>query len=87
MGQQYWFLAVFEAFRPVDVMQEDTGHHLSQLVAQKWSRAGTVNVSPGQPTENVVEQVVRTCRESGEIPADGLLTDIKLIPNQLIPRQ
>lgn len=86
MGQQFWFLAVFEAFRPLDVQQGEGGPHVSQVVAQKWSRSGTVSVSPGQPTENVVEQVVNTCRDSGEIPADALLTNINLTPNRLIPR-
>lgn len=86
MGKQYWFLAVFEALRPVEVQQ---GYEvtINQVVTQKWSRTGTVNVSPGQPTEDVVMQVVETCRTDATLPDDTLLTDIKLMPNTLIPRR
>lgn len=86
MGQAFWFLAVFEALRPVEVKQGEEGPVEVQLAPQKWSRAGTVNISPGQPTEDVVAKVVETCRNS-DIPADALLTDINLLPNTLIPRR
>ena len=87
MSSEFWFLAVFEASRPVDVRQADTGQRITQATTQKWSRAGTLNINPGQPTEDVVQQVVDTCRAGGGIPVDALLVDINILPGQLVPPQ
>lgn len=80
----FWLL-VFEQFTALDVMQ---GEEVSnrQAVAQKWSRTGTVNVAPGQPTEDVVKQLVTECKEKGDVPPDALLTNIIMLPNFFIPR-
>ena len=90
-GQQYWFLAVFERLTVVEVVQEKAVPGSSdavtsnQLISHKWTRTGTVNISPGRATEDVVKEIVQGCK-SGDIPDDALMTGISLLPNYLVPR-
>lgn len=96
-GQQFYWLAVFEQFTPVTVLQgkkdldpdewqveEEPPAEVVQMVAQKWNRSGTVNISPGQATEDVIKGIVTGCKESGSIPPSSLLVDITLLPNRLV---
>lgn len=95
-GRQFYWLAVFEQFVPVTVLQgkkdavpdtfdfeEEPPAEIVQMVAQRWNRSGTVNISPGQTTEDVVKDIVTGCKGSGNIPKDALLTNIVLMPNRL----
>lgn len=96
-GQQFYWLAVFEQFMPVAVLQgkkdavpdtfdfeEEPPAEIVQMVAQKWNRSGTVNISPGQATHEVVKGIVAGCKEAGDIPPDSLLVSITLLPNRLV---
>lgn len=91
-GRTFYWLAVFEQLTSIEVEQEEAMPGFSesvttrQAVPQKWSRSGTVNISPNQATEDVVKGIVTGCREGGGIPADALLTNVVLLPNVLIPR-
>lgn len=91
-GQTFFWLAVFEHFTAVDVPQPKTPEMydealpIKQAVAQRWNRSGTVNVAPGQATEDVVKGIVNGCKEGGGIPADALLVGINLLPNVLVPQ-
>ncbi|QNJ57697.1 hypothetical protein SEA_KEANU_92 [Streptomyces phage Keanu] len=92
-GQTFYWIAVFESFTAIDITQEEAVPGFSeavttrQAVAQRWNRSGTVNISPGQATEDVIKDVVLMCKqEGGGIPADALLVGINLLPNVLVPR-
>ncbi|QJD54044.1 hypothetical protein SEA_GALACTICA_97 [Streptomyces phage Galactica] len=78
----FWLL-VFEQFTALDVMQDEAASS-RQAVAQKWSRTGTVNVAPGQTTEDVVKRLIAECKAAGGVPADALLLDMVLLPNHLV---
>lgn len=91
-GKTFFWLAVFEHFTAIEVTQEEAVPGFSeevstrQAVAQRWNRSGTVNVAPGQATEDVVKEIVKDCKEGGGIPADALLVGINLLPNVLVPQ-
>lgn len=87
-GKQFYWLAVFEQFKPVAVSQPveqddfDEPRPIVQMVAEKWNRSGTVNISPGQATEDVVKDIVTGCK-AGEVPNDALLINLVMLPNRL----
>lgn len=91
-GKTFYWLVTFESITAIEVPQTkdpeeyDAPPPVNQAITQKWSRTGVVNISPNQPTEDVVTGIVVGCKESGGVPADALLTNVVLLPNFLIPR-
>lgn len=91
-GQTFFWLAVFETITAIEVPQDEGTPGFSeptstrQAITQRWNRSGTVNISPGQATEDVVKNIATGCKEGGGIPADSLLTNIVLLPNFMIQR-
>lgn len=90
----YWF-AVFEQFTPIGVLQGekdlDPGEQLAeeeppaevvQMVAEKWNRQGTINVSPGLDTGSIVKEIETGCK-AGDVPDNALLVNIVILPNRL----
>lgn len=84
-GKSFYWVAVFETITAIEVPQRDDAA-VNQAVTQKWNRSGTVNISPGQYTEDVVKNIVTQCKEGGGVPADALLSSISMLPNVLVPR-
>lgn len=84
-GRTFFWLAVFETITAIEVPQDESTT-TRQAVTQRWNRSGTVGISPGQATEDVVKDIVTGCKEGGGIPADALLANIVMLPNFLIER-
>lgn len=95
MGKSFYWLAVFELLRPALVNQPQAEGEqfyepneplpVMQMVNEKWTKTGDVNISPGQATEQVVMGIVQGCKsEAGGVPADALLTNIVILPNRLV---
>lgn len=86
---KFYWLAVFEMIigMPVATGPEGTedGQPAVQLVSQKWSRTGEVTIAPGRPTDDVLAEVVKNCKEAGGVPDAALLVNYTINPMFLNP--
>lgn len=90
-GKTFYWLGLFEVVTAIEVPQPQADSYdeplpMNQAVIQRWNRSGTVNISPGQATEDVVKEIVTLVKDSGDVPPDALLTNLVLLPNVLVPR-
>lgn len=91
-GKRFFWLVVFEKSTSIEVPQPaaegdyDAPRPVIQTTVERWNRTGTVAVSPGQDTGGVIEDIVTSCKKSGEplVPADAFLTNVVLLPNRLV---
>jgi hypothetical protein len=82
---EFYWLAVFEELTTISVPQPDLSAQTLQAMAQRWSRSGVVAIAPGQDTQDVVKDIVTTCKTDGGIPGQALLVNIVFLPNRLVP--
>lgn len=86
---KFTWLAVFELAQTIEVDQGEDRPPLVQAINARQSRIGDVKILPGQPTNDVIAQVARLCKEQGGVHADALMTSIQFFPyhlNMITPR-
>lgn len=86
VGQSFWWLAIFEEHTPVDIPQADGTSRTVVVTLQRYTRNGTINVSPGQRTDETVSDIEEQCKAGGGVPQEALLTGVQFVPNLLVPR-